>query len=124
MEGGNGMDWLDGFGIFYIIGGITIILVFAISYLLKKRFPDKQFDIIFALSLILLCLASFPVTMMVIGGWEGMGYGFIGFFVLLGTLIGMIAHQLLKNITKKATYKTVKNEKEYIKIRKFTLVLK
>ena len=95
MEGGNGMDWLDGFGIFYIIGGITIILVFVFSYLLKKRFPDKQFDIIFALSLIL-CLASFPVTMMVIGGWEGMGYGFIGFFVLLGTLIGMIAHQLLK----------------------------
>ncbi|MEH7044596.1 YesK family protein [Bacillus thuringiensis] len=43
------MDWLDGFGIFYIIGG-----------------------------------------------WEGMGYGFIGFFVLLGTLIGMIAHQLVK----------------------------
>ena len=77
MEGGNSMDWLDGFGIFYIIGGITIILVFAISYLLKKRFPDKQFDIIFALSLILLCLASFPVTMMVIGGWEGMGYGFL-----------------------------------------------
>ncbi|MEW4072058.1 YesK-like family protein [Bacillus thuringiensis] len=65
------MDWLDGFGIFYIIGGITIILVFAISYLLKKRFPDKQFDIIFALSLILLCLASFPVTMIVIGGWVG-----------------------------------------------------
>ncbi|MDR5046121.1 hypothetical protein FNE59_11000 [Bacillus thuringiensis] len=100
------MDWLDGFGIFYIIGGITIILVFAISYLLKKRFPDKQFpdkqfDIIFALSLILLCLASFPVTMMVIGGWEGMGYGFIGFFVLLGTLIGMIAHQLVK-ITRKS----------------------
>lgn len=81
MDGGNSMDWLDGFGIFYIIGGITILLVFAISYLLKKRFPDKQFDIIFALIVILLCLASFPVTMMVIGGWEGMGYGFIGFFV-------------------------------------------
>ena len=80
MKGGNNVDLLDGFSIFYIIGGITIILVFAISYLLKKRFPDKQFDIIFALSLILLCLASFPVTMMVIGGWEGMGYGFIGFF--------------------------------------------
>ncbi len=96
MKGGNTVDLLDGFGIFYIIGGITIILVFAISYLLKKRFPDKQFDIIFSLSLILLCLSSFPVTMMVIGGWKGMGYGFIGFFVLLGTLIGMIAHQLLK----------------------------
>ncbi|MEC3078505.1 YesK-like family protein, partial [Bacillus tropicus] len=53
------------------------------------------------LSLILLCLASFPVTMMVIGGWEGMGYGFIGFFVLIGTLIGMIAHQLVK-ITRKS----------------------
>ena len=23
MEGGNTMDWLDGFGIFYIIGGVT-----------------------------------------------------------------------------------------------------
>ncbi|PQZ54983.1 hypothetical protein CQZ94_16890 [Bacillus sp. MYb209] len=96
MEGGNTMDWLDGFSIFYIIGGITILLVFFISYLLKKRFPDKQFDIIFALSLVLLCLAFFPVTMMAIGGWEGMGYGFICFFVLLGTLIGMVAHQLVK----------------------------
>lgn len=86
---------------FYIIGGITIILVFTISYLLKKRFPDKQFDIIFALSLILLLLSVLSVTMMVIGGWEGMGYGFIGFFVLIGTLIGMIAHQLVK-ITRKS----------------------
>ena len=74
MKGGNTVDLLDGFGIFYIIGGITIILVFAISYLLKKRFPDKQFDIIFSLSLVLLCLAFFPVTMIAIGGWEGMGY--------------------------------------------------
>lgn len=57
MKGGNNVDLLDGFSIFYIIGGITIILVFAISYLLKKRFPDKQFDIIFALSLILLLLS-------------------------------------------------------------------
>ncbi|MDM5460681.1 MULTISPECIES: YesK-like family protein [Bacillus cereus group] len=94
------MDWLDGFGIFYIIGGVTILLVFFMSYLLKKRFPDKQFDIIFALSLVLLCLAFFPVTMIAIGGWEGMGYGFICFFVLIGTLIGMIAHQLVKIVRK------------------------
>ncbi|PFM58653.1 hypothetical protein COJ48_27005 [Bacillus cereus] len=94
------MDWLDGFGTFYIIGGITIFLVFAISYLLKKRFPDKQFDIIFSLILILLCLAFFPVTMIVIGGWEGMGYGFICFFVLIGTLIGMVTHQLVKIVRK------------------------
>ncbi|PEI73347.1 hypothetical protein CN674_14360 [Bacillus toyonensis] len=100
MKGGNTMDWLDGFGIFYIIGGITILLVFAISYLLKKRFPNKQFDIIFSLSLVLLCLAFFPVTMIAIGGWEGMGYGFICFFVLLGTLIGMVAHQLVKIVRK------------------------
>ncbi|MBJ8091986.1 MULTISPECIES: YesK-like family protein [Bacillus cereus group] len=94
------MDWLDGFGIFYIIGGVTILLVFFMSYLLKKRFPDKQFDIIFAISLVLLCLAFFPVTMMAIGGWEGMGYGFICFFVLIGTLIGMVAHQLVKIVRK------------------------
>ncbi len=100
MEGGNTMDWLDGFGIFYIIGGVTVLLVFFMSYLLKKRFPDKQFDIIFALSLVLLCLALFPVTMIAIGGWEGMGYGFICFFVLIGTLIGMVAHQLVKIVRK------------------------
>ncbi|MBJ8052115.1 YesK-like family protein [Bacillus cereus] len=94
------MDWLDGFGIFYIIGGVTILLVFFMSYLLKKRFPDKQFDIILALSLVLLCLAFFPVTMIAIGGWEGMGYGFICFFVLIGTLIGMVAHQLVKIVRK------------------------
>ncbi|MEK4710279.1 YesK-like family protein [Bacillus sp. FSL R10-2780] len=94
------MDWLDGFGIFYIIGGVTILLVFFMSYLLKKRFPDKQFDIIFALSLVFLCLAFFPVTMIAIGGWEGMGYGFICFFVLIGTLIGMVAHQLVKIVRK------------------------
>ncbi|MGV2487643.1 UNVERIFIED_CONTAM: hypothetical protein FOS07_27485, partial [Bacillus mycoides] len=85
---------------FYIIGGVTVLLVFFMSYLLKKRFPDKQFDIIFALSLVLLCLAFFPVTMIAIGGWEGMGYGFICFFVLIGTLIGMVAHQLVKIVRK------------------------
>lgn len=86
------MDWLDGFGIFYIIGGIMIIFVFVILYLLKKWFLDKQFDIIFVFSLIFFCLVFFFVIMIVIGGWEGMGYGFIGFFVLFGIFIGMIVY--------------------------------
>lgn len=93
MEGGNEMD---GFEVFFIIGAITILAVFAVSFLLKKQFPKKSLDIIFALIIILLCLAFFPITIFAIGGWDGMGYGIACFFVLVGTLIGMIAHQIVK----------------------------
>ncbi|EMA6343673.1 YesK-like family protein [Bacillus cytotoxicus] len=87
---------MDGFEVFYIIGAMTIVLVFTVSFLLKKLFPAKSFDIIFALVVILLCIAFLLVTIFVIGGWKGMGYGIACFFILLGTLIGMIAHQFLK----------------------------
>lgn len=93
MEGGNGMN---GFEVFFIIGAVTIFIVFTVSFLLKKQFPQKSFDIIFALILILICLAFFPVTIFAIGGWDGMGYGIACFFVLVGTLIGMISHQIMK----------------------------
>ncbi|WP_033674422.1 YesK-like family protein [Bacillus gaemokensis] len=87
---------MNGFEVFFIIGAITILIVFAVSFVLKKQFPHRRFDIIFALILILLCLIFFPVTIFAIGGWEGMGYGIACFFVLVGTLIGMITHQFIK----------------------------
>ncbi|MEN1938124.1 YesK-like family protein [Paenibacillus sp. 102] len=93
MEGGNGVN---GFEVFFIIGTVTILIVFAVSFLLKKQFPKRSFDIIFALILILLCLAFFPFTIFAIGGWDGIGYGIACFFVLMGTIIGMITHQFVK----------------------------
>lgn len=87
---------MNGFEVFLMIGAGTILIVFTVSFLLKKQFPQRQFDIIFALSLILLCFAFFPITIFAIGGWDGMGYGIVCFFVLLGTIIGMIAHQFVK----------------------------
>nr|WP_257130435.1 YesK-like family protein [Bacillus pseudomycoides] len=65
---------MNGFEVFFIIGAVTILIVFAVSFLLKKQFPKRPFDIIFALILILLCLAFFPFTIFAIGGWNGLWY--------------------------------------------------
>ncbi|MDM5186917.1 YesK-like family protein [Bacillus sp. DX4.1] len=87
---------MNGFETFFIIGAVTILIVFTVSFLLKKQFPHRRFDITFALILMLLCFVFFPVTVFAIGGWDGMGYAIACFFVLLGTIIGMIAHQFVK----------------------------
>ncbi|MDP7981508.1 YesK-like family protein [Bacillus multifaciens] len=80
---------------------ITMVLVFLISFILRKSFPNRSFDITFGLIMIIICLVSFFFTLFFLDGWEGMGYGFLCFFVLIGTIIGMLLHQIVKFFRKK-----------------------
>ncbi|CAG9612288.1 hypothetical protein BACCIP111899_01461 [Bacillus rhizoplanae] len=82
--------------IFWIISIITTVVVFLISFMLRKSFPNRSFDIAFGLIVIIICFVCFLFTLFFIGGWEGMGYGFLCFFILIGTIIGMLLHQVVK----------------------------
>ncbi|MGG2016909.1 YesK-like family protein [Bacillus sp. S10(2024)] len=75
---------------------ITMVLVFLISFTLRKSFPNRSLDISFGLIMIIICLVGFLCTLFFIGGWEGMGYGFLCLFISIGTLIGMLLHQMVK----------------------------
>lgn len=82
---------------FFIISGIlATIIVFIVSFMLRKTFPTRSFDITFGLIVIIFCVVGFLGTMFFINGWEGMAYGFLCFFILIGTLIGMFFHQIMK----------------------------
>ncbi|MFD0767876.1 YesK-like family protein [Bacillus sp. CGMCC 1.60114] len=82
--------------IFLISSIVTTVVVFLISFMLQKNFPKRSFDIIFGLIVIIICFVCFLLTLFFIGGWEGMGYGFLCFFILIGTIIGMLIHQIVK----------------------------
>ncbi|PGZ94739.1 hypothetical protein COE51_22255 [Bacillus pseudomycoides] len=83
-------------GIFLISSIVTTVVVFLISFLLQKIFPKRSFDIIFGFIVIIICFVCFLLTLFFIGGWEGMAYGFLCFFILIGTIIGMLIHQIVK----------------------------
>ncbi|MBJ8026883.1 YesK-like family protein [Bacillus cereus group sp. N21] len=79
--------------IFLIISVLTVIVVFFVSFMLRKSFPNRSFDITFGLIIIIIC---FLITLFFIGGFEGMAYGFLCFFILIGTVVGMLLHQIVK----------------------------
>ena len=79
---------------------ITMILVFLISFTLRKSFPNRSLDISFRLIMIIIFLVVF-CTLFFSDGWEGMAYGFLCFFILIGTVIGMLLHQIVTFFRKK-----------------------
>lgn len=81
---------------FLIISILTVIVVFFVSFMLRKSFPNRSFDITFGLIIIIICLICFLITLFFIGGFEGMAYGFLCFFILIGTVVGMLLHQIVK----------------------------
>ncbi|HDX9578129.1 TPA: YesK-like family protein [Bacillus pseudomycoides] len=87
---------------FFLVSSIiTMILVFLISFTLRKFSPNRSLDITFGLIMIIICLVSFFFTLFFLDGWEGMAYGFLCFFILIGTIVGMLLHQLVKFFRKK-----------------------
>ncbi|PED09319.1 YesK-like family protein [Bacillus pseudomycoides] len=84
---------------FLIISVLAVIVVFFVSFMLRKSFPNRSFDITFGLIIIiicLICLICFLITLFFIGGFEGMAYGFLCFFILIGTVVGTLLHQIVK----------------------------
>ncbi|CAM4335619.1 hypothetical protein BAMA_23395 [Bacillus manliponensis] len=86
--------------IFILSGIVAAIVMFIISFILRKMFPTRSFDISFGFLVIILCIVGFFGSMYFENGWEGMAYGFLYLFILIGTLIGMILHQIMKIVRK------------------------
>ncbi len=85
---------MEGFNIFlYICLGIAVFSV-AIGIFLRRRQHDriigKMFALLFLVSVSILLISLF------IGGWEGMGYGFIGISIFLGSIIGLAVTVLIR----------------------------
>jgi len=85
---------MDGFEVFiYISLGVTILFVIT-SMLLKRNKYDKYISTVFAW--LLLISIVIIVISLIVGGWTGMGYGFIGLSILIGTIIGGLIFSVIK----------------------------
>ncbi|CAH0347317.1 YesK-like family protein [Bacillus sp. CECT 9360] len=86
---------MDGFEFFIYSGAAIILFVLLVSWLLRNKYPDKPYDVLFGLGVTALGLIVIPFGF-VIGGWSGMGLGIIGMTVMIAAAIGMSIYLALK----------------------------
>ncbi|KZE37818.1 hypothetical protein AV656_09840 [Bhargavaea cecembensis] len=80
---------MEGFEVFIFIAlGAALLMVIA-SVVLEKSVPEKkkQYLRFVFLGLLIISLGIF-IFSFIIGGWEGIGFGFMAISILAGTLLG------------------------------------
>ena len=85
---------MEGFEVFIYITLGVIVLYAITSILLKRNKYDKYIGIMFV-GLLLLSIAIIVISF-IVGGWTGMGVGFIGLSILIGTIIGGFISSLIR----------------------------
>ena len=86
---------MEGFEIFIYITLGVIVLYAITSILFKRNKYDKYISIVFV-GLLLLSIAIIFISF-IVGGWAGMGVGFIGLSILIGAIIGGFISSLISH---------------------------
>ena len=86
---------MEGFEVFIYITLGVIVLYAITSILLKRNKYDKYISIVFV-GLLLLSIAIIFISF-IVGGWAGMGVGFIGLSILIGAIIGGFISSLISH---------------------------
>lgn len=84
--------------IIFIVTTLFILFIFA---MIRTFFPGKNYEHVVGVSLLLLSILTVLASFFLIGGWTGMGVGFIAAFAFCGTLLAMIIDALIKFITQR-----------------------
>lgn len=84
---------MDGFEVFIGIGLVVTILFVITSMILKRKNYNKYIIKVFV-GLFLVGIGIIVISLF-IGGWVGMGYGFIGLSIIIGTIIGAIINLVI-----------------------------
>lgn len=83
---------LEGWTPILLLGVVSIVVIYFTS---RKVTRKALYTVSLVLSLI--CFGMVIYSILVVGGWEGMGLGFVAISVLLGTWIGTIIGISSKN---------------------------
>ena len=86
---------MEGFEVFIYITLGVIVLYAITSIILKRNKYDKYIGIVFV-GLLLLSIAIIFISL-IVGGWSGMGVGFIGLSILIGAIIGGFISSLISH---------------------------
>ncbi|WP_342512407.1 YesK family protein [Sporosarcina sp. FSL K6-1522] len=87
----------------FMLEGWTPILLLGILFIVGIYFVSRKvsrkalYTVSFVLSLI--CFGLVVFGLLVVGGWDGLGLGFVAISVLLGTWIGAVIGIFSKNIS-------------------------
>lgn len=77
-------------------GTLIAFFVGILFWFLNFRFPKKHYDVMLGVLIILLSVIAIQCSISHIGGWKGMGIGFIAALVLGGTIIALIVSTVIK----------------------------
>ncbi len=83
---------LEGWTPILLLGVVSIVVIYFTSRKISRK---ALYTVSLVLSLI--CFGMVIYSILVVGGWEGMGLGFVAISVLLGTWIGTIIGISSKN---------------------------
>ncbi|WP_112180476.1 YesK family protein [Paraliobacillus zengyii] len=89
---------MQGFEVFIFISFAVNILLVSTSMFLKRKKQEKSIGVI-SVGLVLISIAII-ISSFFVGGWAGMGLGFIGLSILIGAITGSLITSLIMYIRK------------------------
>ncbi|EMR05804.1 hypothetical protein C772_02292 [Bhargavaea cecembensis DSE10] len=93
---------MAGFEVFIFIAlGATLLMVLA-PLALQKSVPEKKsrYLRVLFLGLLIMSLGIF-IFSFYIGGWQGIGYGFMAISILIGTLLGGLINGVTSAVSRR-----------------------
>ncbi|MEK4229341.1 YesK family protein [Solibacillus sp. FSL H8-0538] len=90
---------MEGFEIPIFISLIVAVFLVLILMLLERNKYGKYISRVI-IGLLLFSIGTIVVSLF-IGGWTGMGYGIMGLFILIGTILGSVIFGLTKWLLKR-----------------------
>ncbi|MBK5487409.1 hypothetical protein JFT95_07660 [Bacillus sp. TH17] len=71
-------------------------LILFLFLIIRTLFPTKKYDKNLGLILIILSLLAIPISILLVGGWAGMGVGVIAVLIFAAVIIALIANTFIK----------------------------
>ncbi|MFL0401267.1 YesK family protein [Bacillus nitratireducens] len=85
----------DSWTIVILLLAVSALILF-LFLIIRTLFPAKKYDKNLGLILIILSLLAIPISIFLIGGWAGMGFGIIAVFIFTAVIIALIANKFIK----------------------------
>lgn len=92
---------MSDFGSMMIIFIVTALFILFIFAIIRSLFPGKNYEHVVGISLIILSILTIVISIFLIGGWAGMGVGFIAALIFGGTVFAMIIDVMIKFVSRR-----------------------
>lgn len=82
---------------FFLVITLGVIILFILSSILLNKYVPKKKAKYLRIEFTTLLIISIGTIIysLFVGGWSGIGYGFIGFSLFIGTILGVLINRII-----------------------------